>query len=618
MNAEIIEVMKRHLFVVCILISLKGFAQQPVHPQPAFDQMMGVNVTYKDPLGRLSMAGMVREFHVWSWNQPKPDVEDWNPQQHIDFGQYYSNLDALGITVVPVLQQTPTWLLRPGMNEQSQPLENDQLKGTPAGFKKQAAFFKRFAETYAPSGVRYIENWNEPDKDWLGPAAYFKQGDLAAMCSTDYDALLSLSANGTLSSNQVKLVMGGLAFPTLDYLNGIFLWHSPPSKMNNQLFDVINLHHYSNSAPEHTSPVKGISPEEDRLREKMSEFVRYRNQNLPEKEIWVSEFGYDTWTGSTQGVKEIPGQSAEETQAQWLVRSFLALAAAGVDRAVLFAMSDEGDPNIRYNTSGLLSHRDGETLPKVSWYYVSALRNILRGMHFEKEVAASDPEIRIYKFSDDQNQRVVYALWCPTSKGKKVSYSFKGQGQSDVNIVSLVNGSVTGESKVVSAIDNSLKLEVSETPVFVVTGNEAVKMPMIKRIPVKSEMLSGPVEASGILDEQNQGDPFDGSFKENKSATGWTNNTALPIEAIIDLKTSLPVKGIYLKDTYNEGFVDVYYQDQAGEWKQIIKDPMRRYFVWDPYFFKTPLITSKLKVVLEGKTETKTSCLGEIMVYVEE
>jgi hypothetical protein len=84
------------------------------------------------------------------------------------------------------------------------------------------------------------------------------------------------------------------------------------------------------------------------------------------------------------------------------------------------------------------------------------------------------------------------------------------------------------------------------------------------------------------------------------------------------LKSNLSVKGIYLKDTYNEAFVDVYYLDQAGEWIQIIKDPMRRYFVLDPYFFKTPLLTGKLKIVLEGKTDVKTSCLGEIMVYVEE
>ena len=610
--------MKRALFVVCFLFATMGFSQQVSHLQPTLDQMMGVNVTYKDPLGRLNVAGMVREFHVWSWNQPKAGKEDWSPQQHTDFGQYYSNLDALGIAVVPVIQQTPDWMMRPGMNAQSQPLDNDLLKGKAAGFTKQAAFIKRFAETYAPGGVRYIENWNEPDKDWYGPLAFFDPGEFAAMCSADYDALQSLSTSGTVFQSQVKLVMGGLAYPSFTYLSSFQKW----CQLNRQNaaipVDVINLHHYSNSAAEHTTPVIGISPEDDHLREKMSEFVQFRNLIMPDKELWVSEFGYDTWPGSTQGVPAIPGQTAEETQAQWIVRSFLALAAAGVDRAILFALCDEGDPKDRYNTSGLLSNNGGNIVPKRAWYYVSALRNIMRGMRFIKEIFSSDPTVCIYKFTDSLNQRDVYAIWCPTSKGRRTSYTFTGSGQATVKIVTLANGSITGESKVRDVVNNTLTLEVSETPLFMVTGNPERNMPQIRRFPLRQDMLTGPVEAMGIIDEQSQGDPFEGSFKETKAATGWTNYNLQPVEAIIDLKASRPVKGIYLKDTYDEGNVIVYYLDQGGEWKQIIKDPMRRYFVWDPYFFKTPLITNKLKVVLEGKTEAKSSCLGEIMVYVEE
>jgi hypothetical protein len=498
--------MKRFLFVVCFLIIRMGFAQQTVNLQPDFDQMMGVNVTYKDPLGRLSVGGMVREFHVWSWNQPKEDQEDWNPQQHIDFNQYYTNLDALGLTVVPVIQQTPQWLLRPGMNEQTQPLDKDQLKGKPEGFTRQAAFIRRFAEVYAPYGVRYIENWNEPDKDWFGPSAIFKPGELAAMCSADYDALQTLSTNASVNQSPVKLVMGGLAYPSFTYLAELQMWCQLNRQNRTVPFDVINLHHYSNSAAEHTSPRIGISPEEDLLREKMSEFVQFRNLKMPDKEIWVSEFGYDTWTGSTQGVAAISGQSAEETQAQWIVRSFLALAAAGVDRAVLFALSDAGDPKILYNTSGLLSNTEGNIVPKISWYYVSVLRNIMRGMHFNTEIDSSDPEIRIYKFSDSLNQKDVYAIWCPTAKGRRAGYTFAGHGQSNVKIVSLVNGSITGETKVRKVIDNSLTLEVSERPLFLITGKTDATSLQVKRLPLTQDMLNGPAEALGIIDEQNQGD----------------------------------------------------------------------------------------------------------------
>lgn len=632
--------MKRALLVIYFFMFKAGFAQQVAHLQPTFDQMMGVNVTYKDPLGRLNVAGIIREFHVWSWNQPMPEIEDWNPQQHTDFGQYYSNLDALGLVVVPVIQQTPAWLLHPGMNEQSQPLDNDQLKGKANGFTKHAAFMKRFAEFFAPNGIKYLENWNEPDKDWFGPTATFKPGEFAALCSADYDAVRSLQptgndvillnsktgreaahidlVNGSIPQAPVKLVMGGLAYPSIDYLQGLVQWSQLNRKNNKPPFDVINLHHYSNSAAEHTSPRNGISPEEDHLREKMSEFVQFRNQNMPDKELWVSEFGYDTWIGSSQGVASVSGQSAEETQAQWIIRSFLAFAAAGVDRAILFALSDAGDPKIRYNTSGLLTNNEGIIVPKQSWYYVSALRNILHGTRFNKEINSSDPEVRIYKFSDSQNKRDVYAIWCPTSKGKRVNYTLTGQGQSPVQIVSLARGSLTGETKIHEVEGNRLTLEISESPVFLISGKTDPSILQIKRIPITQSMLTGPIEAQGIIDEQNQGDPFQGTFVENKSSGGWTNNSTKPIEAVIDFKTKQPVKGIYLKDTFNEGIVSVYYLDQSGEWKQIVKDPMRRYFVWDPYFFKTPLSTDKLKVVLEGKTENKTSCLGEIMVYTEE
>src|ERR1035437_2178629 len=160
--------MRPLLLILAMLSPFAGWAQSFNPMQPSFDQMMGVNITYKAPLGRLGVAGTIREFHVWSWNQPQPDVEDWNPQDHIDFGKFYANLAALGHLTVPVIQMTPSWMLRPLMNEQSIPIDPDALKATPEGFKTQSYFIKRFAEVYGYSGIQYIENWNEPDKDWSG------------------------------------------------------------------------------------------------------------------------------------------------------------------------------------------------------------------------------------------------------------------------------------------------------------------------------------------------------------------------------------------------------------------------------------------------------------------
>jgi hypothetical protein len=609
--------MRRLLLIFASLFPIAGWAQS--FSQPSFDQMMGVNITYKAPLGRLGVAGTIREFHIWSWNQPQIDVEDWNPQDHIDFGQFYANLTALGYLTVPVIQMTPSWLTRPLMNNQSIPIDMDALKATQNAFKNQSYFIKRFAEVYGSSGIQYIENWNEPDKDWLGPSAKFNPDELAAMCGADFDRLQQLK--GSLLGQKAegfKLVMGGLAYPSISYLNSILQWSQQNRSGGVVPCDVINLHHYSNSAPEHTKPIKGISPEEDHLREKMSQFVQFRNEQMPDKEIWVSEFGYDTWAGSSQGVPTIAGQSTEEIQGQWIVRSFLELAAAGVDRAILFALSDSGDPTVRYNTSGLLKDSAGVIVPKRSWYYVSALKNVMKGMHFQGDIKTGDPDLRIAHFSDSLKQNDLFALWYATSRGKKGSFSFNIKGQSSVRMVSLSNGFPIGVVTDYPVTENGVVLNVSERPIFMVSTSKSFTPKHIKRVILTPDMIEGPDEARAMIDEQNQGDPFMGNFIEHKSASGWTNNLTYPINAFINLHGRIPIKGIYLKDTYNVGKVKIYYWDESGTWKQIIEDPMRRYFVWNPYFFKTPLNTDKLKVILDGRTKTETSCLGEIMVYTEE
>ncbi len=611
----------RRLFLIlipAILFPLIGWTQSSFL-QPTFDQMMGINITYKAPLGRLGVAGIIREFHVWSWNQPQENMEDWNPQSHIDFARFYSNLNALGHPTVPVIQMTPSWLFRPMMNEQSIPIDLDALKAVPNGFKTQSYFIKRFAETYGNAGIQYIENWNEPDKDWSGPTASFNPNELAAMCSADFDRLQQLNSFvSDRKTNGFKLVMGGLAYPSISYLSSILQWSQQNRSGGVVPFDVINLHHYSNSALEHTKPIKGISPEEDHLREKMNRFVQFRNDRMPGKQVWVSEFGYDTWSGSTQGVPSIAGQPAEEIQGQWIVRSFLELAAAGIDRAILFALSDSGDPTVRYNTSGLLKDSAGVVVPKRSWYYVSALRNVMQGMRFLGNIKTDDPDLRIYHFADSLQKNDLYALWYGTSRGRKGTFAFNIKGQSTVRVISLAKGFPMGEVTEYPVTENGISIKVSERPVFMISSFKNFNQKVIKKVILTSEMIEGPDDARAIVDEQNQGDPFTGNFIERKTASGWTNNATYPVEAVIHFQHRIPVKGIYLKDTYNIGKVSVFYFDGNGSWKQVIEDPMNRYFVWDPYFFKTLINTDKLKVVLGARSEKETSCLGELMVYTEE
>src|SRR5690606_12979922 len=184
--------------------------------------------------------------------------------------------------------------------------------------------------------VKYVENWNEQDKWRRGRAGYLSPYEMAAMCSADYDGHEGSMGSGYGAKNadpNIKFVMGGLTILGLEYIKSMKLW-SDTYRTSGFPADVLNFHHYSNSSGGQDVAMKdGISPEDDSLKYKLKEIVDYRNRYLPGKEIWLSEFGYDTNPNSPQGVKVIGQNDEYEVQAQWLIRSYLEMAAAGIDRA---------------------------------------------------------------------------------------------------------------------------------------------------------------------------------------------------------------------------------------------------------------------------------------------
>ena len=93
------------------------------------------------------------------------------------------------------------------------------------------------------------------------------------------------------------------------------------------------------------------------------------------KLFWVTEFGYDTRPPSWMHVVSINGQSDEVTQGNYIVSSYKAYLAAGVDAAFLFTANDEyGAKNGGlYQNSGLLygeGEQGEEYKPKESYNIV--------------------------------------------------------------------------------------------------------------------------------------------------------------------------------------------------------------------------------------------------------
>lgn len=465
-----------------------------VHPRPLMKDFAGINGFIDDAVELSQVCNFIREYHNWSWNEDvqneikfAPSYPGWN------FDTYYKTLLDSGITVAPCLKQSAPWLTS---HKDYKPIAAGLNTEDPASYKEKASYMYQYAARYGSKVVdqsllklasnqqklsglnclRYYEDWNEQDAWWHGRDGYFTPFEYAAMASANYDGHFGQIGNAYGIKNAdptSKFVMGGLAKMSLDYLKSIRLW-AEVHRNGSFPADVINLHHYSNDNGGQGSSTTGISPEADSLKQRFKAFVDYRDQYLPGKEIWVTEFGYDVHAESVQRAPAIGTFSAEEVQAMWLIRSYLALAAAGMDRAAMY-MSRDADAisSIKYSTSGLTE--GGTKRKRESWYSLKTFNNVLGKMYFEREVETGNPNVLNYKFTEPGTGNSVFVLWCPTSNQTTFDYTFDLPDELYVkSLIIQKNLDPDGDTTFAYDKQKAIILSVSERPLYVLASNEAI------------------------------------------------------------------------------------------------------------------------------------------------
>ncbi len=411
--------------------------------------------------------------------------------------------------------------------------------------------------------LTYLENENEPDKTWRDEGAtalqlkiegksswFFKQEQFAAMLSADYDghgksedfAIPNVpnAYYGIKNADpSMKVVMAGLAGLRGGYIDTMLIWFRANrvqgiagfNSGNKLPFDALNFHHYSSSTNKYVEEEystiyedvfgggHGICPEQDSLKERLSYLIFNIFNNSAEmraelvtKEIWLSEFGYDTYGGcgeNQSGVDIIPFGSLDQQsiQAQWLVRSILEIAAVSVNddnnpntpgitisKAIPFELRDEPqiltDPCRQFASSGLLTE---DFRPKKSWYAVLSLQNILKGYKYQKSgnnttnygitVSPNNP-VRLYKYvneSNPNNPSIIYAIWSPTGTGVSFSATLTIPNLTSATKISIEELDENGRRSSLPVSNGSVTVAVSEMPVFIkvnVSENDPVTLPI--------------------------------------------------------------------------------------------------------------------------------------------
>jgi hypothetical protein len=331
--------------------------------------------------------------------------------------------------------------------------------------------------------VDWIEIGNEPNgEDSNGYTPY----QLAAFTSAVYDGhcntMNSSSGSGLGIANAdpgMKVAMSGLAGIQNRYIRAMCFWLEHNRADGDIGIDAFNVHTYCRKTIEYNGYAIeiGVSPEDADLAGALADVLDFRNTYYPDKEVWLTEFGWDTnqsyaTVNSSHAYAEYTGR---QVQAMWLTRTYLILSAIGIDKADMYMCHGGNDETSvgKYGTCGVIGYEYDENgnevkVKKDSYYYLYTLKNTLGNYTFEEEIEAYDENVLIYKYKTAEG-KTAYALWCKTSDGTKAdNYQLRIDGEG-ATLVQNVYGDIDGAQSNLEVDEYSyVSVNVSENPVYVI------------------------------------------------------------------------------------------------------------------------------------------------------
>jgi len=231
------------------------------------------------------------------------------------------------------------------------------------------------------------------------------------------------------------------------------------------LYDVINVHSYAFA--EHWPTWRHSYPEDPTIDylKPVTNAIQWRDENAPGKEVWLTEFGWDSSTKpppATGDAAKWVGNT-DMQQAQYIVRSFLVLSGMDVDRAYIFYYDDDDAPTL-FGASGLTRH----FTPKPSFHAVTHLYKTLGDCRFERIVPTGDTGVDVYEYRSAKDPgSAIWAVWSPTGANKEVEAVLPSPGGKVIRseVMPLAEGSAKA-APWQALKDGKIKVTATETPAY--------------------------------------------------------------------------------------------------------------------------------------------------------
>ncbi len=483
------------------------------------------------PIDSVSCTTVLREYHNFGWSYSLTaypgKASFFNNSWMANFDSQYRDYKNAGINVIPCVQWDLVNIPQSNqVDENNLPIKSNGsfVKGSfydkmnPHTYFMYADSMFAFSARYGTNssaellntlalhvsdtnkvGLNYL-NWielgNEPEGSWNGIHNYYSAYQLAALTSAAYDGHCRTMVSTETSKGyhlglknadpNMKAAMAGVSAVSNEYITSLCYWMKSNRNDGKVAFDAFNVHCYMTKTITLSNGSKttvGACPEEAGVVNTLSQLIKIRDKYYPEKEVWITEFGWDTnqsyatSTSSHAYANEKTGVSytGREVQAMWLTRTYLLLSANGVDKATMYMCEDcgvEEESVGKYGTAGVIGYKydeNGNTVEfkKDSYYYLYTLKNTLGSYTFNKQIEAYDDNVYIYQYKTEDG-KTAYAVWCGTSDGT-VSNNYQLRIDSEsATIVENENGNVYGKKTDVKADSlGYISVNVSEKPVYI-------------------------------------------------------------------------------------------------------------------------------------------------------
>lgn len=404
--------------------------------KPLFRDFMGVNghtVVFTPELYR-PVAGLVRDYHPAEWDLGKDS--DFTPpfpfaRNRVDWSKVYGSWKAAG------------W--RTDVSLMFETLKRDQWKDLA---KDSRLYAERFARAFGPSStnasIESAEIGNEPGK----------------FNDADYRIVFENMARGFRAADP-KLRVATCALVTgksHDYAKSVVCIEGLES-----LYDILNVHSYAQL--EGWPTWKRSYPEDPALKEYLPDIRNlcdWRDKHAPGKEVWLTEFGYDSSTRQPDSETEFKKWVGvtDEQQAQWNVRSWLVFAALPIQRAYVYYFNDDDAAQV-HGSAGLTR----KFVPKASFHAAAHLQKTLSDYRFYKALIVRPGEAMLYEFNHGSDSaKRVWVAWSPTGSSRKTKLLLPALGGT---IVRAERMPLSKEEDVVVVVEPAAKeIEIGESPVY--------------------------------------------------------------------------------------------------------------------------------------------------------